>query len=924
MTSTHAGIVHQPSGQSTIGYLPLEEVKVKAWVVDVSARIVITQTFHNPSETPTGRAKYVFPLPANAAVCAFQLEFEDGRVIVGEVKEKEEAAQAFTNAVAEGRTAGLVEMVTDDIFTISVGSIPPSENVTARLTLVMDLLDEAIRDHIRLQLPMSIAERYGTPPPAMVNASAANSHTRVNITVDIQTSDVIRDIRSPTHAISLLRYKTRTGRRSQRRMSVVWESPEFLSGDFVITVQADGLDKPRCFAEVLTQRSDGDRERRTIAMQLTLVPAFQAPKIPSQEYVFVIDRSGSMQGESVTTAKRTLAMLLRLLPNSQTTFNIFSFGSHFTSFRPRSIPLDQTSLNEATSHVGTMEADYGGTEIPQVLQAAFDSRGLDRPAVVFLLTDGGINPSGALNLYTLVSTAVRDSPSQAPLRLFVLGIGDQVSSDVCSSLARMGNGECQFALSAESITGKCAKLLNAGRSKNIEQIDIDWGHDISSVSSPQVSFSPQSTPALPPGIPELEPPPPVQQAPDTLTKIFSGIRFTVFAITSFRTIPTSVRLVTKLEGVQEPLEFNVAVMETKPFKSAEEDSVVPLVHVLAARRLIMELDEGRGPVPTAVPGEALLYSPYELRKAGIMRLGLQYQLVSKYTSFVAIEKGDEWARERGRGRSGGAWIRSRLQQGRRGAEEDPAREDPIFFDGFLDGLSAILTSLSNLFGGPVPPTNTTSSSPSHRHQNPPGAYARSDSGFSEGSRDHERDHRQQRRRSISSHHSTDTFSTLSSLEGSSGSSHWSRSRSPSPRPRFRDPIERAPSPEFIQDETARRFPAANPNVGNAGAPTIRPAPVPQAAYDLFLLQRVDGSFPYSPHLVRIVSDVVLGKAKELGFDKAVWTTAVVVAYLKKHMEGEPDLLEVLLAKVRQFVEGRGDEGGFEEMVRTATELLNTP
>ncbi|KIJ07184.1 hypothetical protein PAXINDRAFT_182540, partial [Paxillus involutus ATCC 200175] len=347
MTSTHAGIVHQQPGQPTIEYLPLEEVKVKAWVVDVSARIVLTQTFHNPSDRPTGRAKYVFPLPANAAVCAFELEFEDGRVIVGEVKEKEEAARAFSNALEDGRTAGLVERVTDDIFTISVGSVPAAQNVTARLTFVMDLLDEAVRDHVRLQLPMSIAERYGTPPPAMQNASAAAPSTRVHVMVDIQTSDIIHDIRSPTHTISLLRYKTRGGRKSQRRMSAVWTSSEFLTGDFVLTIHADGLDNPRCFAEVLTARGSGDRERRTIAMQLTLVPAFQAPKIPSQEYIFIIDRSGSMSNARIKTAKQTLEMLLRLLPGSGTTFNIFSFGTNFTSFRPRSISLDQPSVDDA-------------------------------------------------------------------------------------------------------------------------------------------------------------------------------------------------------------------------------------------------------------------------------------------------------------------------------------------------------------------------------------------------------------------------------------------------------------------------------------------------------------------------------------------------------------------------------------------------
>ncbi|KAG8219177.1 VIT domain-containing protein, partial [Butyriboletus roseoflavus] len=130
----HTGIVHQPHGKTVLECLPLEEVTVKAWVVDISSRIVLSQTFYNPSDEPTGRAKYVFPLPANAAVCAFELELEDGSVIIGEVKEKEEAALTFTRAVEQGKPTALVERVTDDIFTMSVGSIPATTRVTVYLT----------------------------------------------------------------------------------------------------------------------------------------------------------------------------------------------------------------------------------------------------------------------------------------------------------------------------------------------------------------------------------------------------------------------------------------------------------------------------------------------------------------------------------------------------------------------------------------------------------------------------------------------------------------------------------------------------------------------------------------------------------------------------------------------------------------------
>ncbi|KAG8219006.1 hypothetical protein J3R82DRAFT_4762 [Butyriboletus roseoflavus] len=903
MTSIHTGIVHQPRGKTVLECLPLENVSVKAWVVDgtslvkcpyllssfsdidisdtrghpshdtVSSRIVLSQTFSNPSDEPTGRAKYVFPLPANAAVCAFEFELEDGSVIIGEVKEKEEAALMFTRAVEQGETTALVERVTDDIFTISVGSIPATTRVTAYLTFVMDVLDEALRDHVRLQLPMHIAGRYGTPPEAMHNTSATDSRTRVHISVDIQTSDVIHRIHSPTHPIELRHYKKRSGQKSQRRMSAVWKSSEFLTSDFVITIHAEGLDEPRCFVEVLSAMGDGDRQGSTIAMQLTLVPKFQAPKVPSQEYIFIIDRSGSMDDAPIETAKRTLTMLLRLLPSSQTTFNIFSFGSEVTSLWQSSHGLDQASLVEATSHVGSMSANYGGTEILKALQSAFNSRGLDRPAVVFLLTDGEIHENEQPRV--IVSNAVRNSPPQASVRLFVLGIGTGVSSDVCSSLAREGNGECFFALSAEDITGKCARLLNAGRSKNIERIDIDWGYD---ASSPQAHFASPTTLNLPAGIPALAPPPPVQQAPHSLTKIFSGIRFTVFAITSLRAVPTSVKLVTKLEGVSEPQELIVSVRKVKPFRDTDEYSIVPIVHTLAARKLIMELDDNVAPLPTAAPGDTLLVSKDDLRRAGIVRLGLAYQLVSKHTSFVAVQKGDEQKRNRGRGSGSMAWTRSRLRKTDLSTQEDSSAEAPTLLGSLINGMFSFVGSVFGFLGGPVASTSTTNTTSHSRSQHQPKLPA--PVGHPLGLQ-------------LPSPGST---TPLSALLRPTSSKFSGQQRS-------------SPEPVTAQRQTR--------------AARVNGSRFRKRCMTSFEKMDVDGSFTASLLLTRLVGDAALGKADELGIDKKVWATVVAVAYMKKHLQGEPDLLELVSEKAKEFLKAYGEPGrDFDEMVREATALLS--
>lgn len=209
----------------------------------------------------------------------------------------------------------------------------------------MDLLDGDVSYEIRLQIPMSVGQRYGDPPTGMRGAAAASARTRIRIDTNVQMRGKITNIESPSHpGIQATSYKSRAGERSQRRATVAYRSPDFLEQDFVLCIQADKIDRPRCFAE-LDPRGSG-----TVAMQLALLPKFDLPPISSQEFIFVVDRSGSMAGMRIETAKDTMAMLLRFLPGDGTTFNIFSFGSHCDSLWGRSALYSSSTMSEAVSH----------------------------------------------------------------------------------------------------------------------------------------------------------------------------------------------------------------------------------------------------------------------------------------------------------------------------------------------------------------------------------------------------------------------------------------------------------------------------------------------------------------------------------------------------------------------------------------------
>jgi hypothetical protein len=202
-----------------------------------------------------------------------------------------------------------------------------------------------------------------------------------------------------------------------------------LRTDLVIITEVPGLDSPRCIVE---QREDNEGATRAFA--LTLVPRFTLPPLASQRYLFLVDRSGSMEPRIAKT-RDALQVLLRSLPARGTAFNIASFGSQADALWPSGfVPYDAANVAHASRFVSKVQADYGGTEIVTALKLAFrlsraneaEDALVEEPTAVIVLTDGE-----AWDVQSVARTvAQRVDASNGKLRVFVLGIGEQVSKAV--------------------------------------------------------------------------------------------------------------------------------------------------------------------------------------------------------------------------------------------------------------------------------------------------------------------------------------------------------------------------------------------------------------------------------------------------------------------------------------------------------------
>lgn len=461
---------------------------------------------------------------------------------------------------------------------------------------------------------------------------------------------------------------------------------------------------------------------------------------------------------------------------------------------------------------------------------------------------------------------------------------------MCEGIARAGNGACLFAVNTESILGKCARLFRAGRTPFLRNVRVDWGisdEDLNSATS-SVNFLIPSSPTTSIEMRRL---PATQQVPTTIQHIHAGTRTNIFVIFALKNdiMPKSITLHGELDDGSGRLKLPRIPVETVQLEGAKNGK--PLIHTLAAWRLIQEHEEKRAPLPQP---QAVGIADDQIRKAVIIHLGQKYRLVSQYTSFVAIDDGQDDRYHRNRA------LSSRHQNAR--STRNSGQPDLPAVDNSLSGWGwSILDFFASFFA-----RNTHGSS----SRTIPGAWTDPPSSSppaaddSDGARD-------------DGYESVETFSTLSSLEGSTEWSDWSRPATPVPQMSEEDArMQRSPSPSF-----ELRRPAPGPNVQMGSALPVQPPPPPvqSEVVELVKSQLYDGSFPL--HALRgIVGANVVDEASKRQLDDTAWATALSVAFIEKRMGNQKELMDDLLIKAREYLHGRPDVN-MKELIKLARSMI---
>ena len=371
--------------------LPLRDVSVRADIQGYVLGLKSTLTYINDSSEPV-EVLFRFPLEDSHAVVGLTAVI-DGRKIKAEIREKEEARAAYDDAIASGQSAALGEEKSGDVFSIALGNLPPQKSAEVHLDLVGELPIDA-EGMVRFSLPSTLKPRY-TPagsvdplasvsgaPESQVEHSSVSGVQGFELSV-LNASSQVADVTSPTHSIRSIRDA------ADDKVIVTLAEEKSLDRDLVIQIEH----KRPHEATVLTE-SGGEGSKEFLGDPAVMVNFF--PELEHSEaaceFIFLVDRSGSMSGSYIRSARDTLILFMKSLPENSR-FNIIGFGSSFEKlFSESSVPYSQETLDRAMAHLQNLQANLGGTELLAPLDAIFRSpASLGFVRQVFVLTDGSVS-----------------------------------------------------------------------------------------------------------------------------------------------------------------------------------------------------------------------------------------------------------------------------------------------------------------------------------------------------------------------------------------------------------------------------------------------------------------------------------------------------------------------------------------------------
>ena len=551
--------------------IPLKSSKTEVEISGTIAHVKLIQVYQNKGESPI-EAKYVFPLSTQAAVHKMQMTIGN-RIINAKIFEKQEAQKVYETAVKQGKRAAKLDQHRPNVFQMDVGNIMPSDEITIAIYYTELLVP--INGTYQFVAPAVVGPRFtgenkqsedtfNTPYTPKGSASIFNYDVKVSLNAGM----IIQNINSSSHQVNINYPDPKT---AEVFLSKSNKNPG--NRDFILNYNLRG----NSIQSGLLLYEHGDENFFALQMEPTNKINFK--DIPSREYLFIVDVSGSMNGYPLEVSKELMRNLLCDL-RATDTFNVQLFASSSTVFSTNSVEVNEKNIEAAILFLSEGQGG-GGTELLNALKLAYKlprkDSGSARSMVV--ITDGYVSvEKEAFEL-------IKNNLDQA--NVFTFGIGSSVNRYLIEGMAKVSNSESFIA------TSKTEALETAKAFKNYIETPL-----LTQVKLKAKGF-------------EI-----YDMAPSSIPDVFAARPVLVYGKYHGKAEGSII-----ITGYQGKKKFKQEFQVSRSNLSSKNKAL----RYLWARKRIEELDDYNKLFSDDV-------------KQDVISLGIKYNLVTNYTSFVAVDE----------------------------------------------------------------------------------------------------------------------------------------------------------------------------------------------------------------------------------------------------------------------------------------------
>ena len=516
-----------------------------------------------------------YVFPASTRAAVYSMRMKIGdQVIVAKIKEREEAKADFEAAKREGKSASLLEENRPNVFSMKLANVMPRDQVDIELRYTELLVPS--EGVYEVVYPTVVGPRY----------PSAGAEDQPSV-----SAPYLRDDQGPTSTFHL---STRISAGvpiqdldcRSHQVATEWVGPSVaqltLNGaepfqgdrDFVLRFRLAG-------AEITSGLILFENEGESFFLYMAQPPKrVEAAQIPPRDFVFVVDVSGSMEGFPLDTSKKLLQDLIGNLRPTDF-FNVVLFAGDSTLLSQEPLQANQENLDRALQLLD-QQRGMGGTELlPAITQAMSLPRQGSVSRSVVLITDGYV--SGEAGVFEHIRQNLNTS------NVFSFGIGESVNRYLIEGMAKAGMGEPFI------VTGQTDAAAIAARFREYIQTPV-----LTDIKVKANGF--ETYDVYPTRFPDL-----LSQRP-------------IIQFGKWRGPVTGTFELSGRNGLGE-YTANLDVAGVQP---AAENSAL---RYLWARNRISELSD------YGAFGDA---SPDNIK--AITELGLEYNLLTKYTSFIAVRE----------------------------------------------------------------------------------------------------------------------------------------------------------------------------------------------------------------------------------------------------------------------------------------------